>query len=80
MLSLLLNNELLKQRISSIPIHVDDIENFPYDDYTLEINLKSPQPSFIYQLCLPYGSIVPSEVVDFYKEDFSQLLLDMVLI
>ena len=42
------------------------------DDYTLEINLKSPQPSFIYQLCLPYGSIIPSEVVDFYKEDFSQ--------
>jgi DNA-directed RNA polymerase alpha subunit/DNA-directed RNA polymerase subunit L len=33
-----LNNELLKQRISSIPIHVDDIENFPYDDYTLEID------------------------------------------
>ena len=33
-----LNNELIKQRISSIPIFVDDIENFPYDNYTIEIN------------------------------------------
>ena len=42
------------------------------DDYTLQINLKKPQPSFIYQLCLPYASIVPSEVVDYYGLNFSQ--------
>jgi len=33
-----LNNELIKQRISCIPIFIDDIENFPYDNYTIEIN------------------------------------------
>ena len=42
------------------------------DDYTLEINLIKPQPSFIYQLCLPYGYVVPSEVVQYYGSDFSQ--------
>lgn len=42
------------------------------NDYTLEINLIKPQPSFIYQLCLPYGYIVPSEVVEHYGADFSQ--------
>ena len=42
------------------------------DDYTLEINLVKPQPSFIYQLCLPYGYVLPSEVVEYYGTDFSQ--------
>ena len=42
------------------------------DDYTLEINLIKPQPSFIYQLCLPYGYVIPSEVVEYYGTDFSQ--------
>ena len=46
------------------------------DNYTLKINLKTQQPSFLYQLCLPYGSILPSEVVEhFFKpfEEFSKI-------
>ncbi len=34
------------------------------DDFTVKIFLKRPQPSFLYQLSLPYGSIVPHEVVE----------------
>lgn len=33
----LFNNEIIKQRLSCIPIHIDDLE-FPIDDYILEID------------------------------------------
>jgi DNA-directed RNA polymerase alpha subunit len=35
-----LNNEIIKQRLSSIPIHIDDLA-FPIEDYILEINEKN---------------------------------------
>ena len=33
-----LNNELIKQRLSCIPIHIDALQDFPYDEYVLEVN------------------------------------------
>jgi DNA-directed RNA polymerase subunit L len=36
-----LNNEILKQRLSCIPIHVNDIENFPYKNYIMELNMEN---------------------------------------
>lgn len=36
-----LNNELIKQRISCIPIHIDDLNNFPFQDYIVELNVKN---------------------------------------
>ena len=36
-----LNNELLKQRISCIPIHISDINEFPYKDYNVEISKEN---------------------------------------
>ena len=35
-----LNNEIVKQRLSSIPIHINDI-SFPINDYILEVNEKN---------------------------------------
>ena len=35
-----LNNEILKQRLSCIPIHIDDLA-FPIEDYILEVNEKN---------------------------------------
>lgn len=35
-----LNNELIKQRLSCIPIHITDV-NFPFQNYILEINKKN---------------------------------------
>jgi DNA-directed RNA polymerase alpha subunit len=35
-----LNNEIIKQRLSCIPIHINDL-SFPIDDYILEINEKN---------------------------------------
>ena len=34
------NNEIIKQRLSCIPIHINDL-SFPIDDYILEINEKN---------------------------------------
>ncbi len=45
------------------------------NDSTVQITLNEPQPSFLYQLCLPYGFIVPSEVVNRYGDDFSQYVI-----
>ena len=42
-----MNNELLKQRLSSIPIHITD-EEFPLDDYVLEVNVKNDTEETIY--------------------------------
>lgn len=43
-----LNNELLKQRISSIPIHIDNIDDFPYEDYIVELNKNNETNNIIY--------------------------------
>lgn len=42
-----LNNEILKQRISCIPIHISDLE-MPLDDYILEIDVKNDTDSIIF--------------------------------
>ena len=42
------------------------------DDSTIQIELLESQPSFLYQLCLPYASILPYELVLNYKSEFSQ--------
>ena len=43
-----LNNELIKQRISCIPIHISDIGNFPYQDYIVELNVANNTDTIIY--------------------------------
>ena len=41
------NNEIIKQRLSCIPIHIDDLQ-FPIDDYILEIDVKNDTDNVIY--------------------------------
>jgi DNA-directed RNA polymerase subunit L len=43
-----LNNELIKQRLSCVPIHIDALEDFPYNDYVLEINKTNDTNLIIY--------------------------------
>jgi DNA-directed RNA polymerase subunit L len=43
-----LNNELIKQRLSCIPIHIDALEDFPYNDYVLEINKSNSSNLIIF--------------------------------
>ena len=41
------NNEFIKQRLSCIPIHIDDID-FPISDYILEIDIKNDSDEIKY--------------------------------
>tara|TARA_B100000424_G_C22945740_1_gene503439 strand:+ start:8596 stop:9738 length:1143 start_codon:yes stop_codon:yes gene_type:complete len=41
-----LNNEIIKQRIGCIPIHINDI-NFPYQDYLVELDVKNDGDTII---------------------------------
>ena len=36
-----LNNEILKQRLSCIPIHIKDPDSFPLKNYLLEVNVEN---------------------------------------
>ena len=36
-----LNNEILKQRLSCIPIHIKEVEGFPLKNYILEVNVEN---------------------------------------
>lgn len=43
-----LNNELLKQRLSCIPINIKDTKEFPYQNYMMEVNVENTTDSIIY--------------------------------
>jgi DNA-directed RNA polymerase subunit L len=43
-----LNNELIKQRLSCIPIHIDALQDFPYEEYVLEVNKSNDSNVIIY--------------------------------
>jgi DNA-directed RNA polymerase subunit L/phenylpyruvate tautomerase PptA (4-oxalocrotonate tautomerase family) len=43
-----LNNEILKQRLSCIPIHIKDIDDFPLKNYQLEVNVENITDTTMY--------------------------------
>jgi DNA-directed RNA polymerase subunit L len=43
-----LNNELIKQRLSCVPIHIDALQDFPYEEYVLEVNKSNDSNVIIY--------------------------------
>ena len=43
-----LNNEVLKQRLSCIPIHIKDVENFPLKNYQLEVKVENITDTTMY--------------------------------
>ncbi len=43
-----LNNEILKQRLSCIPIHISDFDNINLKNYLLEINVENTTDTTIY--------------------------------
>tara|TARA_B100000902_G_scaffold106504_1_gene108367 strand:+ start:4340 stop:5464 length:1125 start_codon:yes stop_codon:yes gene_type:complete len=42
-----MNNELIKQRFSCIPIHINDL-NFPKEDYIVEVNVTNDTDKMLY--------------------------------
>ena len=43
-----LNNEILKQRLSCIPIHIKDIDGFPLKNYQVEVNVENITDTTMY--------------------------------
>ena len=43
-----LNNEIIKQRLSCIPIHIDDYKSVPLTNYVVEVNVENLTDSIIY--------------------------------
>ena len=41
------HNEIIKQRLSCIPIHIDDMD-FPYKDYIVEVDVKNDTDNILY--------------------------------
>lgn len=41
------HNEIIKQRLSCIPIHIDDMD-FPYKDYVIEVDVKNNTDNILY--------------------------------
>lgn len=43
-----LNNEIVKHRLSCVPIHIKDVEEFPLKNYILEVNVQNNTDTTIY--------------------------------
>jgi DNA-directed RNA polymerase alpha subunit len=43
-----LNNEIIKQRLSSIPIYIKDYENVPLSNYQMEVNVDNNTDTLLY--------------------------------
>lgn len=43
-----LNNEIIKQRLSCIPIYINDYQNFPYKNYIVEVNVENITDTMMY--------------------------------
>ena len=43
-----LHNEILKQRLGCVPIHIKDIETYPYKNYFMELNVENLTDSTLY--------------------------------
>ena len=43
-----LNNEIVKQRLSCIPIHIKDVSDFPLKNYVMELNVQNNTDTTMY--------------------------------
>jgi len=43
-----LNNEIIKQRLSCIPIHIKDVSDFPLKNYIMEVNVENNTDTIIF--------------------------------
>ena len=76
-----LNNELIKQRLSCIPIHISDTD-FPYEDYMVEVNVKNDTNIPILKFSTFFKS-TPQKILHYLKPKpelyFPRTLLQVIL-
>ena len=82
-----LNNEIVKHRLSCIPIHIKDVEEFPYKNYIVEVNVSNNTNTTIYVTTkdfivkdLVLGKPLPQDKIHeiFPPNDFTGDFIDFV--
>jgi DNA-directed RNA polymerase subunit L len=82
-----LNNEIIKQRLSCIPIHVKDISDFPLKNLQMEVKVENITDSIIYVTTedfeirdLVSGKFIPKDKTReiFPPDDFTGQFIDFV--
>jgi len=82
-----LNNEIIKQRLSCIPIHIKNVEDFPIKNYIMEINVENNTDNVIYITSenftikdLVSGKLISSEKIRevFPADDTTGYFIDFV--
>lgn len=82
-----LNNEIIKQRLSCIPIHIKDVTDFPLDNYTMEVNVENTTDTIMFVTTADFvikdvvtGKLLPEEKVReiFPADDTTGYFIDFV--
>jgi DNA-directed RNA polymerase subunit L len=82
-----LNNEIIKQRLSCIPIHIKDVSDFPLKNYIMEVNIENNTDTTMYVTSehftikdLVTGKDLPKEQIReiFPADDITGYFIDFV--
>jgi DNA-directed RNA polymerase subunit L len=82
-----LNNEIIKQRLSCIPIHITDTETFPLKNYIMEVNVENNTDTIMFVTTenftikdLVTGKLLPQDKVReiFPPDDMTGYFIDFV--
>ena len=82
-----LNNEIIKQRLSCIPIHIKDITEFPLKNYIMEVNVENNTDTIMFVTSenfvikdLVTGKPLPQDKIReiFPPDDFTGYYIDFV--
>jgi DNA-directed RNA polymerase subunit L len=82
-----LNNEIIKQRLSCIPIHIKDVDDFPLKNYMMEVNVENNTDTTMFVTSehftvkdLVTGKLLPQEKTReiFPADDMTGYFIDFV--
>jgi len=82
-----LNNEIIKQRLSCIPIHIKDIDEFPLNNYVMEVNVENNTDTIMFVTTENFvikdkntGKALPQEKIReiFPPDDITGYFIDFV--
>jgi DNA-directed RNA polymerase subunit L len=82
-----LNNEIIKQRLSCIPIHIKNVEDFPIKNYVMEVNVENNTDNILFVTTedfiikdLVTGEVLPVDKVRevFPADDTTGYFIDFV--
>jgi DNA-directed RNA polymerase subunit L len=82
-----LNNEIIKQRLSCIPIHIKDINEFPLKNYIMEVNVENNTDTIMFVTTENFiikdvatGKLLPQDKIReiFPPDDITGYFIDFV--